>query len=95
VSTPEESLREMQKELAAIKEGVVLLDSQTLGNYRNREAYKESLQGRVEKVEAQVKEVLDQVGGFKATLNKGVGGLLMAILGAAGLWLFNKLTGAG
>lgn len=87
------TIESMKRELDALEETVKSLELVTLGDRRKREVYKESLQGRVETLKEQLDDLAKDVGGFKATLNRAFTWFLASVVGAAGLWVFNKLSG--
>jgi hypothetical protein len=93
VPAPNKTIEQINHELVVLKETVEKMDLLTFGDRRDVEAYKKSLQGKLEEVQKQMDDLAEDVGGFKSTLNKGITGFLMAVLGAAGLWVFNALTG--
>lgn len=93
MSTPIVTIESVKRGLDTLEETVENIELVTLGDRRNAKIYKESLQGQVETLKEQIDDLAKDVGGFKATLNRGFTWFLASVVGAAGLWVFNKLTG--
>ncbi len=86
---PEDALSEiaeLKTQLRDLRLELSHLDTVTLGNRRDREEFRKSLQGRLEQAEQKLEEVAVTVTAYQGTINKYLGIFLTALVaGGAGL----------
>jgi flagellar biosynthesis chaperone FliJ len=93
VTQKEKTLAELTEELGELKNDLTQLDSGVLGNRANAREFKETLQGRIETLEATCAKLKEQMDGWRNSLNKGVERVSLTAIGALVAWLMSRVLG--
>lgn len=83
------------KRLEQVEGRLKEVHDRAIGDRNNQEAFKKTLPGEIEAIQKEVSDIKTTVEGWKGTLNKGVTGFILALLGALAGFVVTRLTAGG